>query len=446
MQPEKQKNPKFHLKWPWDWAVYLVLILLLRLFAIPFILLIAAWNKKRQPDGPDEGYCLQRTRRRLARLLWALLFLFFGIACGVAFLVMLEEDRSAWGISEHVKLVLAGLISIGVIAVGLLEGYMDLRDALFPAKSRLAKSIRSQLSDPDQPLEVKELFAMVDKDIQENGQWFDRVAVGKEWVLGDDASSIARIRVVFGRDEIVYHHVNGRTQTSRIIELYVIDDRRQIQITGLRNPNELEPLLSCLKLRAPDALFRPYAEYPDYCGKSDDEWNRLLLDYQKRKADREYKEEGIGQDARWQEIRPVQAPTPKCEIPGPRFQDEARHPQMALTLVETGGAKREYHRITRRDVELAGKGLMEGKYCQISLMAGARYLYLQAGNHMDGRVTVNASEPAAGTLKLYETKCTDRQAADWLSAFFGGWFSPDFSKWKDITRQMEKMLGKKGKP
>ena len=46
------------------------------------------------------------------------------------------------------------------------------------------------------------LFAMVDKDIQASGQWFDRVAIGKEWVLGDDVSSIARIRGVFSRDEI----------------------------------------------------------------------------------------------------------------------------------------------------------------------------------------------------------------------------------------------------
>ena len=44
---------------------------------------------------------------------------------------------------------------------------------------------------------MKELFAIVDKDIRENGQWFDKVAVGKEWVLGDMASYIPRIRVFF---------------------------------------------------------------------------------------------------------------------------------------------------------------------------------------------------------------------------------------------------------
>ena len=47
----------------------------LRIFAIPVILLIMRWNKKQQPDGPVEGYCLQRTRGRLIQLLWAAIVL-----------------------------------------------------------------------------------------------------------------------------------------------------------------------------------------------------------------------------------------------------------------------------------------------------------------------------------------------------------------------------------
>ena len=56
---------------------------------------------------------------------------------------------------------------------------------------------------------VEELFAMVDRDIQENGQWFGRVAIGEEWVFGDDVSAISRIRGVFPRDEIEVHYNVG---------------------------------------------------------------------------------------------------------------------------------------------------------------------------------------------------------------------------------------------
>ena len=58
--------------------VYILLVVLLRVFAIPFILLIMWWNKKQQPDGPEEGYCLQRTRGRLTGLIWAAIVLIGG--------------------------------------------------------------------------------------------------------------------------------------------------------------------------------------------------------------------------------------------------------------------------------------------------------------------------------------------------------------------------------
>lgn len=33
----------------------ILLLVLLRLIAVPFILLIVWWSKKQQPDGPDQG-------------------------------------------------------------------------------------------------------------------------------------------------------------------------------------------------------------------------------------------------------------------------------------------------------------------------------------------------------------------------------------------------------
>ena len=53
-------------------------------------------------------------------------------------------------------------------------------------------------------------------------------------------------------------------------------------------------------------------------------------------------------------------------------------------------------------------------------------------------MTVNASRPDPDKLRVFETKCTGRQAREWLLQMWEGIFDPDFSQWKDITRQLEK--------
>ena len=186
---------KFYLKWPINVIVYILLVVLLRIFAIPVILLIMWWNKKQQPDGPEGGYCLDRTRKRLGRLLWSVLYLLLAAGCGVVFFMGFGEEKTE--IADWAVWIVSGGGFAVFMVCFVVETYMDLRDAFFPAKSRLANSIRSQLPYPDEAPPVEELFAMVDQDIQANGQWFDRVAIGKEWVFGDDVSSIARIRGVF---------------------------------------------------------------------------------------------------------------------------------------------------------------------------------------------------------------------------------------------------------
>ncbi len=115
---------------------------------------------------------------------------------------------------------------------------------------------------------------------------------------------------------------------------------------------------------------------------------------------------------------------------------------MTLTLSERGGATREYRSFTGRDIELAAEGLAEGKYIVVYLRDRADYIYLRAGTAEDGRVTVNVSRPGPDRLRVYETKCTDRQAKKYLTDWAAGAFSEDLSQWKDITRQLEKQSKK----
>ena len=55
MESKESSKKRFYFKWPWNVVVYIVLAVSLRIFAIPVILLIMRWNKKQQPDGPEEA-------------------------------------------------------------------------------------------------------------------------------------------------------------------------------------------------------------------------------------------------------------------------------------------------------------------------------------------------------------------------------------------------------
>ncbi len=439
----------FQLKWPWTWVVYGLFILgtwwFLGIFSILLVALFLWWQKKRHPGAvPQGGYCLDRTRKRLARLVWALLYLLIALGCGMVFFTQMQEDRSDWKLEDWGTLIVCGLIALGAALLCAYETYSDLRDALFPAKSRLANSIRSQLRYPDEAPDVSELFAMVDRDIQENGTWFDRVAIGKEWILGDDVTSLARVRGVFPRDEVKIRHSGGRQQSARIVELWIVDDRKQTQCTDLRNPRELEMAVNCLRLRCPEAVFSDYSRMSKFLEKTEEDWQAMERDYRLRRDQRLAREaeqdpaalpktQGTAHLAR--EAVAAQFAGLKEQL---KSEKVARTLPFQLTISERGGATREYRTPTSRDVELAARGLADGSYIVVCLRDGADYIYLRAGTVEDGRVTVNVSHPEPERLRIYETKCTDRQAERYLADWAAGIFSEDLSKWKDITKTLER--------
>lgn len=224
---------------------------------------------------PAGGYCLSRTRKRFAYLGIAFLFLLISLAMGTFSVSLLMEDKTNWDYANYIRLTVGILGTLALLAAGIYEGYTSVRDSLFPEKSRLAASIRSQLPFPDGAPGYRELFHMVDKDIEENGQKFDRIYVGNEWILGDDASYIPLIRAVFGRNELKRVTGGRSSQYQRIVQLYIIDSRRQVQITGLRDPRQLDPLLACIREHTPAAYFGDYDEYLKYCSRTDEEWASL---------------------------------------------------------------------------------------------------------------------------------------------------------------------------
>ena len=89
----KEKNRRF-LPWPWNIVVYALLIVALRLFAIPIILILVGIRRKNNPHGVSEGYCLSRTRKRLVWLIWALVVLAVSAALLWMLKVGLGQDRA----------------------------------------------------------------------------------------------------------------------------------------------------------------------------------------------------------------------------------------------------------------------------------------------------------------------------------------------------------------
>ena len=252
-------------------------------------------QQNQQRAMPKDGWCRRRTRGQLRLLLWAALCFFLGATLTVFFRGTWMERMDQREMEDYVRLAVSGVLGPAAVLGGFYLVYTGIRDAFFPEKSRLAKSIRAQLPFPDEAPPVSELFAMVDSDIRDNGLWFDNVAVGSQWVLGEKVSYIPRIRAVFDRDEIQRRRTGNTTTTTRILQVYIMDDRRQVQVSDLKHPNELSMLIDCLKLRAPDALFRPYAQFVNYNSMDDGEWDAVERDYRSRKAKRASKAVQTGQ-------------------------------------------------------------------------------------------------------------------------------------------------------
>lgn len=260
---EEKKKGGF-LRWPWNVVVYVLLAVVFRLFSIPIILFLIWLQGKNNPHGAAEGYCLSRTRKRLTGLLWALLLLFLSVCLGVFFLDGMGTDRAYWEVRDYVTLVLSGGGTVVLAAAGIYLGYTAVRDTFFPARSALARSIRDQLPDPDEAPGVAELFAMVDGDLAEHGQWFGPVGIGREWVLGDEANRIDRIRGIFTVDKIRVHNSQTGSHSSRTLELVLIDDRWRKSSTSFRDPEELHAAADLLALRVPAARRGTNDQYQDF--------------------------------------------------------------------------------------------------------------------------------------------------------------------------------------
>lgn len=409
-----EEKKGFLLKWPWNWVVYGVAIIAIGaliglLWSILIVALFASYQKKKHPGPPQGGYCLDRTRKRLSGLGWGCLILLIGLAVGVYGITLLFEEKETM---DYIYIGIAAIAALICCVLAVVQSVISVRDAFFPEKSLLAQSIRSQLDDPERAPAVGELFAMVDRDIEENGQWFDRIAIGKEWVLGDEASYIPRIRAVFSRDEIKRVHRGGRTQTHRVIEIHILDDRRQVQTTSLRDYRELESIRRCLHLRTPAAYFEEYSRLSSYTSKTDRQWQELEQEFQKRRA---------------KAIQDAPAGTVQTMAGGAEF-----------ALIEAGGMRTS--QVSPELLQQKMETLQQGESFEIepliSLTVAQNKLYrvrCTAEGEQKKRLTVFL-EQSDGTYTGWERPVNDARAKEILLALLTEKQAPDCLGWRMVRR------------
>lgn len=248
------------------------------------VVLVLLWRKK--TSVAEAGYCLSRTRGRLITAIWSLLVLFIALCMGAVFLMGLQQDTAYWDKWDYITLYGSALIGAALLALGLYMLYTGVRDAFFPEKSALARSIRGQLSAEEVSLPVAELFALVDDDLAANGLWFDTVCIGEEWVLGDLANRIDRLRGIFAVDKIHQRHINNRVQTQRILELILIDADWQKTVTTFKSPSELRAAADYLALRVPEARRGQNDQYIDFWNMNYYDQEEFEREFQQKRSNR----------------------------------------------------------------------------------------------------------------------------------------------------------------
>lgn len=279
----KEKKGNF-LPWPWNIVVYMLLVIVLRLFAIPIILIMVWIRQKNNPNGVQEGYCLSRTRKKISWVMWGVLCLAFLGASLWLHSIGLQQDQPYWKDVDNGTLIASGVVGGLFLLMGLYMVFHGIKDSFFPEKSALANSIRSQLPYPEEAPPVKELFSLVDGDLKEYGQWFDTLGIGQEWVLGDFATRIDRIRGIFVVDRSRQCHSGNHTRTVRELELVLIDDRWQHWSTSFKKPNELRAAADCLALKVPRARRGSNDQWSSFLNMNDEERESFEREFRQKES------------------------------------------------------------------------------------------------------------------------------------------------------------------
>ena len=135
----EQKKKGFRIPWPWSLILAIVFVVgagyfIGYLWSFLLALGFSAWQRRNNPDMPEGGYCLEKTRKRLPSLGIAVIALFLGFCVAVYIWMTLQEDRSYWESMEYVKLAVGGAGGLALLLCGIYTAYTSVRDAFWPER------------------------------------------------------------------------------------------------------------------------------------------------------------------------------------------------------------------------------------------------------------------------------------------------------------------------
>ena len=92
---------------PWPWSLILAIVFVVGagyfigyLWSFLIALGFSAWQRKNNPDMPQGGYCLEKTRKQLSSLGIAAIVLILGAFCLIYMWIMFQEGTDGWEIMD----------------------------------------------------------------------------------------------------------------------------------------------------------------------------------------------------------------------------------------------------------------------------------------------------------------------------------------------------------
>lgn len=219
-------------------------------------------------------HCSSRNRARYAkRMIVYLILTLLLLPTSIALLTMQPVEWPA------VVMLCVGVFSLSKLCISILS-------MRYPDRGVLGKSLLSY-TDGTKYGNVRSLFLRIDEDMAANGRKFGYLWVGEEWVLGDEAMRIERIRGIF-RIKIW----RGKRHEYAIC---LVDDRRNVQTTNIDRESHLDGCYYYLTGLLPHT-FRgeSMGEYGEFIGMDDEkleEFNRTYADKQRMQGESSKKDE-----------------------------------------------------------------------------------------------------------------------------------------------------------
>ena len=201
----------------------------------------------------------QHSRNYVRKTALCFLLMLLGLAPGLYFLcIPLLQQGGSPRLSD--LLIGGGLTAFGLLFLVLLS--LSLYRWLRPQKGKLARSIFTQMESYVDEEEIHTLFRQIDEDVA-LGRQIGPIYIGEQWVLGEEAMRLERVRGVFG-------FAPKRSRGRREFTLILVDQDDNVQTASMAS-EDLQAAQDYLAGLLPPVATGGLDAYSNYITLSSDE-------------------------------------------------------------------------------------------------------------------------------------------------------------------------------